>query len=361
MKIILHIVFILICSFDLIGQTGDSQAMTLKQNDSLGVQIVKAGDTSKTDYFLIFNETDSILFNSMNCSFHTTTLGFDGITIDEPQQLDQIGQKEIILYHVYNNMDKFGGQNKAMYIINPDTKKVMFSGKYYHNNSYNEHKTYSYKVSFDTNENLIINYNISQSNMDPDVKEGMYSLVNGIYTWKKSQYQYTRNVLAQKEDYGIEVVRIGSCERHLNRYYVANGEDSVIFRYTDRCLEQDPLEYQESVKLDSKQLDKKGQDELILEYEYSGNQTYTGYHKEVIIINLDSMEIIFRKEIEARGQHFYGEELGDHYGFKYEISYTDEGEIIINKPANNLHPALQEIYTLVGNKYGKKIKGANKT
>ncbi|NVO02835.1 MAG: hypothetical protein HXX09_09060 [Bacteroidetes bacterium] len=141
-----------------------------------------------------------------------------------------------------------------------------------------------------------------------------------------------KRTLAKEDSLNIQIIRISECEKHKNYYYVINNKDSILFGNTDRCIAQDPLDYRESVKLDFRQLNKMGSSELILEYEYSGDHLYTGYHKEIIIINLDSMEIMFMTEIEARGQHFYGEELGEHYGFRYDLTFTDSGNIIIKKP-----------------------------
>jgi len=172
--------------------------------------------------------------------------------------------------------------------------------------------------------------------------------------------------LAQIDSVDVEVMRINKCEKvgshypgdvnsanykYSSNYFVCHNGDSIAFHLWrgNGCPSptDPPSDYKESVNLDLRDLDKQGQSELIMEFEYSGDYTYIGYHREIIIINLDSMEIIFRMEIEAYGQHFFGEELGDNYLFKYEMTFTDEGEIIIKRPNADKSAFIEEKYSIM--------------
>ena len=160
-----------------------------------------------------------------------------------------------------------------------------------------------------------------------------------------------KTTLATHDSLNIQVIRVGKCESHQNYYYVVHNSDSILFKYTDRCITQDPIEYQESADIKFLQLDSVGKPELILEYKYSGDMNYTGYNKSTIIMNLDSMEIIFRARLVARGRHIYGEEWGDLFNYKYDLSFTDSGNITILKKSKDSSDLREGIYTIVDGKY----------
>ena len=55
--------------------------------------------------------------------------------------------------------------------------------------------------------------------------------------------------------------------------------------------------------------------------------------------------------MEAYGQHVFGEELGDFYGFKNKIYFKENGEIHLEKPVNKGEKWIKECYKLVDGKY----------
>jgi hypothetical protein len=91
-----------------------------------------------------------------------------------------------------------------------------------------------------------------------------------------------------------------------------------------------PFEYKEAAKISAKQVDNKGLPELILEFEHNGN----GFHKELFVIQLDDLKILFRTEMEAYGQHVYGEEL--EYGIQFMSPIQLNGYVQIMAPTNKL-------------------------
>lgn len=152
-------------------------------------------------------------------------------------------------------------------------------------------------------------------------------------------------LLATCDSLNIKIIRISNCTRYKNDYFLVSGSDSIHFRYTDRCIENDPFEYKESVRFYFRQLDNTGHPEMIMEFETSGG-IYEGYRKECIIFNIDAATIVFRETIEACGQHFYGEELGDFYNYKYELLLSDDGKIIVRKPLAGTNAFTEEKYAL---------------
>lgn len=175
--------------------------------------------------------------------------------------------------------------------------------------------------------------------------------------------------LASIDSLEIEVMRINMCEKvgnhysgeyysanykYNSNYFVFHNGDSIQFHLwtgTGCPSPNDPpSDYKEFVNLECRNLDKQGKPELILEFEYSTGGP-ADYHRKLIIINLDSMDIIFSKEIEARGQHFYGEMTGEHYWFKYEVSFTETGDIFVTNGFDASGKSLGEVYKLVGEKY----------
>ena len=55
--------------------------------------------------------------------------------------------------------------------------------------------------------------------------------------------------------------------------------------------------------------------------------------------------------MEAYGQHVFGEELGDFYGFTNKIYFKKNGTILLKKPVNNSKKWTKERYKLVDGKY----------
>lgn len=154
-------------------------------------------------------------------------------------------------------------------------------------------------------------------------------------------------LLAQDKLLGVKVILISDCEQQKSNYYVVHKSDTLQFMYFASCKVMQPFENKEAFKISSKQLDKKGLPELILEYEYNNR----GFRKELLVIQLEDLKILFRTEMEAYGQHVYGEELGDYYGFKNKISFKKNGEIHLEKPVNNGEKWMIERYKLVDGKY----------
>lgn len=154
-------------------------------------------------------------------------------------------------------------------------------------------------------------------------------------------------LLANDDTLGVKVILVSDCEQHKSNYYVVHKSDSLQFMYFASCKVMRPFEYKEAARISSKQVDNKGQPELILEFEHDGN----GFHKELLVIQLEDLKILFRTEMEAYGQHVFGEELGDFYGFKNKIYFKENGEIHLEKPINNGEKWLKECYKLVDGKY----------
>jgi hypothetical protein len=163
-------------------------------------------------------------------------------------------------------------------------------------------------------------------------------------------------ILACNDSMDIQILRLTLQDNHTkyNDYYVINNyhiinekrEDSLLFKH----IQGDYPEYLDTAYLDFKQLNRSGSNELILEYEYSGSHTYTGYHRRIIIVDLDSLNVMFSMEIEAMGQHFFGEELGDHYGFRYDISFENR-DIIIRKPIDTSGNYTKERFVILEGQY----------
>ncbi len=154
-------------------------------------------------------------------------------------------------------------------------------------------------------------------------------------------------LLAQDELLGVKVILVSDCEQQKSNYYVVHKGDTLQFMYFAACKVMQPFENKEAFKISSKQLDKKGLPELILEYEYNNR----GFRKELLVIQLKELKILFKTELEAYGQHVYGEELGDYYGFKNKISFKKNGTILLEKPVNNGEKWTKERYKLVDGKY----------
>ena len=340
----LYLLLISVCPFPLLGQIVKPQIRVLAKNDSIGIQVIKAIDILKTEYYLIFNKTDSILFHSLNYRLDNDPLIFEGITINKPIQLDGIGKEEITLLYVNNNK-KGGEYTKTAFVFNLDTKQKIFEGKYDYNET--ERKVaFSYTISFDKNRNLIIDYNKENSNLDPEQKEGIYSLVNGKYIWIKSQYQYSRKTIVDIDSLNIKVIQISRCKNPLSRHFLFfnNDSDSICFRFSYSCIENEPLGYLEDYKITSQQLDNIGSKEIIIEYSVSGlgpNST------DIVIFNVDTKKIIF-----SGCKNFFsmyeGETVAKCPGYECNIQIQDSGNIIVNHPANNCrNPELKEgVYTI---------------
>jgi hypothetical protein len=154
-------------------------------------------------------------------------------------------------------------------------------------------------------------------------------------------------LLASDDILGVKVILVSDCEQQKSNYYVVHKSDTLQFMYFAACKVMQPFENKEAFKISSKQLDKKGLPELILEYEYNNR----GFHKDLLVIQLDELKLLFKTELEAYGQHVYGEELGDYYGFKNKIYFKKNGEIHLEKPVNNGDKWMIECYKLVDGKY----------
>ena len=139
-------------------------------------------------------------------------------------------------------------------------------------------------------------------------------------------------LLAQDETLGVKVILISDCEQQKSNYYVVHKGDTLQFKYFASCKVMHPFEYKEAAIISSQQVDKNGLPELILEFENNGN----GFHKELLVIQLEDLKILFRTEMEAYGQHVFGEELGDYYGFTNKISFKKNGEIHLEKPLTQI-------------------------
>jgi hypothetical protein len=174
----------------------------------------------------------------------------------------------------------------------------------------------------------------------------LFFLLATSFTWgQKSMPEET--LLAQDELLGVKVILVSDCEQQKSNYYVVHKSDTLQFMYFAACKVMQPFENKEAFKIGSKQVDKKGPPELILEYEYNNR----GFHKELIVIQLDELKLLFKTELEAYGQHVYGEELGDYYGFTNKIYFKKNGTILLKKPVNNSKKWKKERYRLVDGKY----------
>lgn len=149
-------------------------------------------------------------------------------------------------------------------------------------------------------------------------------------------------LLAQDKLLGVKVILVSDCEQQKSNYYVVHKGDTLQFMYFASCKVMQPFENKEAFKISSKQLDKKGLPELILEYEYNNR----GFRKELLVIQLKELKILFKTKLEAYGQHVYGEELGDYYGFKNKIYFKENGEILLEKPIKNSKKWKKERYKI---------------
>ena len=154
-------------------------------------------------------------------------------------------------------------------------------------------------------------------------------------------------LLASDDILGVKVILVSDCEQQKSNYYIVHKNDTLQFMYVASCRVMRPFEYKEAARINSKQVDTKGLPELILEYEHNNR----GFHKELLVIQLEDLKILFRTEMEAYGQHVYGEELGDFYGFKNKIYFKENGEILLKKPVKNSKKWTKECYKLVDGKY----------
>ena len=143
------------------------------------------------------------------------------------------------------------------------------------------------------------------------------------------------------------MILVSDCEQQKSIYYIVHKVDTLQFMYFASCRVMRPFEYKEVARIRSQQVDNKGLPELILEYEHNNR----GFHKELLVIQLEVLKILFRTEMEAYGQHVYGEELGDYYGFTNKISFKENGKILLEKPVNNSKKWTKERYKLVDGKY----------
>jgi len=154
-------------------------------------------------------------------------------------------------------------------------------------------------------------------------------------------------LLASDDILGVKVILISDCEQQKSNYYVVHKSDTLQFMYFASCKVMRPVENKEAVKISSRQVYNQSLPELILEYEHNNS----GFHKELLVIQLEDLKILFRTEMAAYGRHIYGEELGDFYGFKNKIYFKENGEIHLEKPVNNSKKWTKEYYKLVDGKY----------
>jgi hypothetical protein len=174
----------------------------------------------------------------------------------------------------------------------------------------------------------------------------LFFLLATSYSWgQKSMPEET--LLAQDELLGVKVILISDCEQQKSNYYVVHKSDTLQFMYFASCKVMRPFENKEAVTISSRQVDYQSLSELILEYEHNNR----GFHKELFVIQLDELKLLFKTELEAYGQHVYGEELGDYYGFTNKIYFKENGEIHLEKPVNNGEKWMIERYRLVDGKY----------
>jgi hypothetical protein len=211
-------------------------------NDSTGMQLVKHYNAKNeytifAKYYLCWNNNqDSILISIPYCfesgypHYDTPYLPSKGIDTCNIflKQLDKQGLFEVIIKHYKNNAT-------ITTIISLDSRKILFNaansnfvhyslgtnfGDERNNNSY---CSYSYEIAFDEDNNLIIHKLEQQGGLyprgpinrkkgsgkndyfhtccQPDKKEGIYVLENGIYTYSesKSKEQKINNKLNTNE------------------------------------------------------------------------------------------------------------------------------------------------------------------
>jgi hypothetical protein len=174
----------------------------------------------------------------------------------------------------------------------------------------------------------------------------LFFLLATSFTWgQKSVPEET--LLASDDILGVKVILVSDCEQQKSNYYVVHKNDILQFMYFASCKVMRPFENKEAVTISSRQVDNQSLPELILEYEHNNS----GFHKELFVIQLEELKILFRTEMEAYGQHVYGEELGDYYGFKNKIYFKENGTILLKKPINNGGKWMKELYRLVDGKY----------
>jgi hypothetical protein len=174
----------------------------------------------------------------------------------------------------------------------------------------------------------------------------LFFLLATTFIWgQKSMPEET--LLASDDTLGVKVILVSDCEQQKSNYYVVHKSDTLQFMYFASCKVMHPFENKEAFKISSRQVHKKGLPELILEYEYNNR----GFHKDLLVIQLEELKILFVTEMEAYGQHIYGEELGDYYGFTNKIYFKKNGTILLKKPLNNSKKWMKELYRLVDGKY----------
>lgn len=152
-------------------------------------------------------------------------------------------------------------------------------------------------------------------------------------------------ILATDDSLGVRIIRLSSCLKQESSYYVVSNNDSLLVKkWATGCLTYNRLNNQDSAMVDFRQLNDIGKPELLLEYEYSFESRYG---KELIIVNLDSMTIMCRIDIEKYIPPEY-EPPANPILIKNKIFFTNEGEI---KVQNYFEPSIYSEYKLVNGKY----------
>jgi hypothetical protein len=150
--------------------------------------------------------------------------------------------------------------------------------------------------------------------------------------------------LAINDSLGVRLIKLSSCEKKQSSYFVISNNDSLLVRYWATCFSYNRPNDIDTAKFEFRQIDKIGKPELLLEYKYSFESRYG---TELIIINLDSMTIMFRTDIEAYYPAEY-EPPANPKLIKNKIFFTEQGDI---KVQNYFEPAIFSEFRLVNGGY----------
>lgn len=310
------------------AQPNNIVTTSLQVHSEEGVTVVKRMYAAVSDYILITEQGDSILFYTLiNDSLH---YHFESVWLEPSKQLDGAGREELIVKLVLE--DTRHRHTKTMFILNPDSKEVIFEAIYVLQNR-EERWEYSFSTVWNERNELIVDYGMhSTTHPNSEVKEGVYTLKNGKFTWSKPLVTFIHEELLVDALIDAAIVRQSNCEKKLSNYFLFfnNNADSIQFLFNFGCLSSTDKQAKYTMK--AQQLDGVGSQEIIMEFESFGYQTA---FTETIIFNLDAGEVMFRILNIGSGIHIRGEEWGDYFNWYYAVSFELSGNLVVEKVSSS--------------------------
>lgn len=352
MKIhILLLLFILLSAPIAFAQPTPPKTISLKTDKAQGLEVIKVIHPLTTMYYLLLNATDSILFRTIDHGLNDAPPILESMWIETPIQLDQKGSEEIILKHVRETSNE---HVKRHFIINRDTKKVIFEGNYVHvsiHTTPQERWEYTSKMTFNEQKELVVDYGMhSTTHSKSSVKEGIYALQNGVFCWQRPLVAFTRNILATNDTLGVKIIQQGNCEKNLINYFLFynNDQDSLLFLTHYGCLPYSSTINQ--ITFRSCPADEHGNSMLLLEF---NEPSYNMEQTRSVIFQLDAHQIVFSEATKAIGTHHYGEEIGPPFHWQFTVSFGVLGELIVEKivSTETLNDLKEGTYRLIDGKY----------